>query len=59
MWLAVVREVKFSLTRIFYSLHTSSVRHRVPPKEHWRSVGSDKADRVQMERRNSSQGSHE
>ena len=29
------------------------VRHRVPPKEHWRSVGSDEADRVQMERRNS------
>ena len=31
----------------------ASVRHRVPPKEPWRSVGSDKADRVQMERRNS------
>ena len=25
----------------------------VPPKEHWRSVGWDEADRVQMERRNS------
>ena len=37
----------------FYCLHTSSVRHRVPPKEHWRSVGSDEAKRVQVERRNS------
>ena len=27
--------------------------------KHWRSVGSDEADRVQMERRNSTQGSHE
>ena len=41
------------LTHKDFIVCTSSVRHRVPPKEHWRSVGSDKANRVQMERRNS------
>ena len=41
------------LSQRFYYLHHSSVRHWVPPKEHWRSVGSDEANRVQMERRNS------
>ena len=41
MWLVVVRVVRFSLTRILLSAH---VRHRVPPKEHWRSVGSDEAN---------------
>ena len=46
-------------TQGLYSLHTSSVCHRVPPKEHWRSTGSDKANRVQMERWNSASRSHE
>ena len=46
-------------TQGLYSLHTSSVCHRIPPEEHWRSTGSDKANRVQMERWNSASGSHE
>ena len=46
-------------TQGLYSLHTSSVCHRVPPEEHWRSTGSDKANRVQMERWNSASGGHE
>ena len=37
----------------------SSVCHRIPPKEHWRSTGSDKANRVQMERWNSASRSPE
>ena len=57
----VVKMVKYlySHTQGLYSLHTSSVCHRIPPEEHWRSTGSDKANRVQMERWNSASRSHE
>ena len=52
-------EVPSTHTQGLYSLHTSSVCHRIPPEEHWRSTGSDKANRVQMERWNSASRSHE